>query len=103
MSTVSDTRNPVRTPTPTASSSTESSAPAQVSQPRLLARNEVAQSPSSSSSFSDEVRPQFGRRFTPTEGSFVGNAAARNLGFEALDGRAAAAPSTAKVSANVNV
>lgn len=100
MTKVSDTRTPA---TPTAAPAAPPPTPekneiAQVSSQRRLPRHQA------SAFGTPDARPAFGRRFTPEANTLVGNAQARNLGFEAREAvTPAAAQGPATVGTNVNV
>src|SRR5438477_8342163 len=104
MNKVSDTRTPAATPTaapPAAPQAAETNQPAQVTAQTRLPRTQV------NTFGTPDTRPAFGRRFTPEANTLVGNAQARNLGFEARDTAAAPpralAQGPATVGTNVNV
>src|SRR5689334_1511586 len=102
MTRVADTRTLPTASTSTAAPQTaESTQPAQVTSQRRLARHDA------SAFGAPDMRAAVERRLAPASNTVVGNAQARNLGFEALEAqpRAAAADAQgpAKVSANVNV
>src|SRR3954468_17700680 len=102
MTRVSDTRTlPTTSTSPAAPQAAEANQPAQVTAQRRLARHDA------SAFGAPDTRVAAERRLAPASNTVVGNAQARNLGFETREvqprAEAAAAQGPAKVSANVNV